>query len=208
MTSEIIQLDSGRMDAAAATLAAAFDADPIYSAVFPSAADRQRYLMPFWRGVVRTALLHHAVYTADDAAGVAAWLPPGHPTITLMDNLKTGFALQRSVVAFPGPARKRFLEFVDYVDPIHKELMAGRRHWYLWVLGFRPDRQGQGLGGKLIAPVLARADQNGLPCYLETETESNVAFYRRQGFEVAREGTVMDGTLRLWMMVREPAPAS
>jgi ribosomal protein S18 acetylase RimI-like enzyme len=78
--------------------------------------------------------------------------------------------------------------------------MRKRRHWYLWVLGVQPDRQGQGFGGQLMAPILSQADRDGLPCYLETESERNVAFYRKHGFEVAHEGDIPGYGLRLWMM--------
>ena len=38
---------------------------------------------------------------------------------------------------------------------------------------------------------LAIADAEGLGCYLETETEENVAYYRRHGFEVRTEWDLM-----------------
>lgn len=59
-------------------------------------------------------------------------------------------------------------------------------HWYLQVLGIRREAQGQGLGSRLLRPVLARADRDGLPCYLETADPANLAFYARFGFELAR----------------------
>lgn len=201
----ITPLLSTQLDAATATLTAAFDADPIYTFVLPEAAGRARYLPPFWRAVTRNALLHGHAYAAPDAAGIALWMPPGREALSLRDSLRTGFSLQRAITAFPAEARRRFLAFVDYADPIHEELMSKRPHWYLWVLGVRPERQGQGLGGQLIAPALALADRDGLTCYLETESERNVAFYRRHGFEVAREGEVPGYGLRLWMMARPGA---
>ena len=51
-------------------------------------------------------------------------------------------------------------------------------HWYLEVLGTRPDRQGEGLGSALIRHGLERAEQDGLPAYLESSKESNVAVLR------------------------------
>lgn len=56
------------------------------------------------------------------------------------------------------------------------------------------------------APVLARADREGMPCYLETETEGNVAFYRKRGFQVVSAGLVPGQSLRIWTMLRAPAP--
>jgi ribosomal protein S18 acetylase RimI-like enzyme len=79
-----------------------------------------------------------------------------------------------------------------------------RPHWYLWALGVDPPYQGQGVGGQLLQPVLAEADAAGLPCYLETETERNVAFYRKHGFDVATAGPDPRQGVMVWTMVREP----
>jgi len=46
------------------------------------------------------------------------------------------------------------------------------------------------------------AEREGVPCYLETETEGNVAFYQRRGFEVVHEAEIGDPAFRLWFMVR------
>jgi ribosomal protein S18 acetylase RimI-like enzyme len=77
-------------------------------------------------------------------------------------------------------------------------------HWYLWGLGVEPSRQGQGIGGMLIQPVLARADASGLPCYLETMNEKNVPFYEKHGFKIVSDAEVPRHGLRVWAMLREP----
>jgi GNAT superfamily N-acetyltransferase len=61
------------------------------------------------------------------------------------------------------------------------------------ILGVGPEWQGQGVGSQLLQSVLARADADGVPCYLETGTEPNLRFYRRHGFEVAIEDDVPGG---------------
>jgi ribosomal protein S18 acetylase RimI-like enzyme len=99
--------------------------------------------------------------------------------------------------------RKEFLAVLAYMDKIHKREAPGP-HWYLWALGVEPGHQGQGIGSRLIQPVLARADKDGVPCYLETQTEGNVAFYQKQGFEVVSDGWVPEQEIRVWTMLREP----
>jgi hypothetical protein len=42
----------------------------------------------------------------------------------------------------------------------------------------------------LLRPALARADAEGVPCYLETQNVRNVRFYRKQGFRVVSDGEV------------------
>ena len=64
-------------------------------------------------------------------------------------------------------------------------------HWYLAVLGTDPSFQRTGAGTALLEPVLARVDAEGLPAYLETQKEANLAWYGRFGFDVverARSG--------------------
>ena len=59
------------------------------------------------------------------------------------------------------------------------------------MLATHPDWQRTGYGAALMGEVFAIADTEGLGCYLETETEENVAYYRRHGFEVRTEWDLM-----------------
>jgi GNAT superfamily N-acetyltransferase len=77
----------------------------------------------------------------------------------------------------------------------------------LFYLGVTPMRQGQGTGSALLQPVLARADTDQLPCYLETGVARNVPFYERRGFQVVAEGALPRGGPPLWAMVRAPRGA-
>jgi GNAT superfamily N-acetyltransferase len=86
---------------------------------------------------------------------------------------------------------------------LHHTAMAGD-HWYLAFIGMEPSRQGRGLGGALLGPVLARAHHKRVPCYLETFLARNVPFYRRHGFKVVAEGTLPESGLAFWTMRREP----
>ena len=51
-------------------------------------------------------------------------------------------------------------------------------HLYLFTIGTRKAARGKGLGKTLMAPVLAAADRDGLPCYLENSNPANTGFYR------------------------------
>ncbi len=59
-------------------------------------------------------------------------------------------------------------------------------------------------GVALIRQVLARADAEGLPCYLESANPRNLPFYKRHGFEVVVEGELPGEGPPLWTMKREP----
>src|SRR5262249_61464054 len=65
-----------------------------------------------------------------------------------------------------------------------------------------PDRQGQGLGGKLLDVVFDRLDATHMPAYLETSTEGNVAWYRHHGFELQHEVRPAAAGPPIWTMWR------
>jgi ribosomal protein S18 acetylase RimI-like enzyme len=75
-------------------------------------------------------------------------------------------------------------------------------HWYLFILGVEQAAQGQGLGSALLAHMLARVDADGMPAYLESSKERNLALYGRHGFEVTAEVVIPSGP-RIWPMWRE-----
>jgi GNAT superfamily N-acetyltransferase len=54
--------------------------------------------------------------------------------------------------------------------------------------------RGQGLGRRLVEAVTARADEEGMPCYLESSKGMpNLAIYERLGFEGVSEIECVDG---------------
>ena len=56
---------------------------------------------------------------------------------------------------------------------------------------------------------LARADQEDVPCFLETSNERNVAFYERFGFAIAETTTLGRGGPKAWACgeIARAAPA-
>jgi len=200
---KIISLAPSKKELAVETLAQAFQDDPIYTYVFPTIEERLLYTARLAEAMVICCLRYGRVDTTVEVAGVACWLSPGQAEMNLWRSLRTGFALPRAVIAFPKEARERMLGMVEHMDKVHKQTMD-RPHWYLWMIGVKPGSQGQGLGSSLLRPVLNQADAESTPCYLETETESNVAFYEKRGFAIATTENVPGHDLKLWTMIREP----
>jgi len=73
-------------------------------------------------------------------------------------------------------------------------------HWYLSTLGVEPSHQRSGVGTALLDAWLRVVDRSAHPAYLETDSESNVAFYRRAGFEVSNQTEIMG--VAVWCMLR------
>jgi ribosomal protein S18 acetylase RimI-like enzyme len=98
----------------------------------------------------------------------------------------------------------RFGRLIALRDDMDKHHPMERPHAYLWFLGVTREAQGHGVGSRLLKVASARLDAQGLPAYLETQTERNLALYRRAGFEVISEHRPRPDAPRLWSMWREP----
>jgi len=182
---------------AAAMLVRAFDDDPISNFIFGGDRRRRRGLHSFFTAQLRREYLPLGeVYTTDGLGGVAVWGPPDrrrHPLRELAELLPTAPFLA-------GPNAVRALRLLMEVDALHPK----EPHWYLATLGTDPDLQGRGIGSALLGPVLARADEEGVPAYLESSKARNVPLYARFGFEVVEELRSGTGAPPMWRMWREP----
>ena len=58
---------------------------------------------------------------------------------------------------------------------------------HLQLLGTSPDHQSKGLGATAMMIGIRRAEQQGVPCYLESSNPKNVPFYKRHGFKIVEE---------------------
>ncbi len=200
MNLEKASLPPERSAEAAGVLARAFLNDPFYRYVMPDPDGRPERI-GWWMACLVRYGLRYGVIEVDcaPAAGAAIWLPPSQPMI---DPLRMGSAgLVLAPFRLGLTAFRRLLEVDRVWDGLHRR--EPRPHWYLLAIGVDPDRQGQGIGGGLLRSGLARADAAGLPCYLETMTDRDVAFYRKHGFTVVAEGRIGNGS-PFWTMRRPP----
>jgi len=188
-------LGAADVGATAAMLYRAFEDDPISAAIFPAGRHREKGLQAFFSIQMRTIYLDPGTsWLAEDGSAAALWLPPGHAS----GGLRTLLRLT-PVVGHIGRNLVRTLRLLAAIDSEHPKAP----HWYLGVLGTDPPCQGKGYGSALMAPALARADATGMPAYLESSKERNLAFYARFGFEVMKELKVR-GMPPLWPMWRKP----
>lgn len=200
-----VRLPASRVREAAAVLTRAFMEDPLYVRLLPSREERARRLPPLWRGLLRYGLRYGVVEAAPGLAGVACWLRPGSEDVTPGRVLRTGLAFPGALLRLPGGARRALLAMAPELDRLRRGIVGGPA-WYLWALGVEPSSQGRGIGGALLARGLARADRDGLPCYLETMNERDLGFYERYGFRVAHAGRLPRCGVRFWALLR-PARA-
>ena len=186
-----------RIEAASAMLARAFQDDPAWEWVVPS-AERRAALLP-WLFRVNFEVTEAEVWVTDgDLDGCARWLPPGRPEIHIGPML-------RALVATPIRVREgtsRFLAYGRAVEAMRASAVP-ERHWYLAGIGVEPGRRRNGIGSALMQPGFEASARDGVPCALLTNSEANLAFYESHGFEVVREGQTPEDGPRAWMMRRK-----
>jgi GNAT superfamily N-acetyltransferase len=97
----------------------------------------------------------------------------------------------------------RLMETGWLVGDVHERAIS-EPHWYLNILGVRPERQRRGIGGRLLTHMLARLDRERIPIYLDTGRPENVPYYQRHGFVLAAQGYDDVSGLTVFGLRRDP----
>jgi len=175
----------------ARTSSRAFVDDPVMRWLIPDDDEYERDHLAFFGGVARRWMATESLWCTDDGVALAGWMPPGRPEVDIGD---VGPRIEH-----PAWRVEKFKALAGVMDTN----TPAEPHWYLNMLATHPDWQRQGLGVSLMQVVFEIADTDGLPCYLETETVENVAYYLQNGFEIRTEWDLpLDGP-HMWGMFRK-----
>jgi len=183
--------------------ARAFQNDPFFEFMSPQAMVRARGLAIFCRSYVSVMGDAGHVLAARQPdgrlVGVAAWVKPGRFPLPPASQVRQLGAAFRALLLRPRALviGSKYLLAVEKAHP-HERL------WYLQLLVVDPAVQRIGIGTLLQRPQLAQADEDGLPCYVETQNSDNLPYYGRFGYEVVEELRPVRGGPPIWTLRREP----
>jgi ribosomal protein S18 acetylase RimI-like enzyme len=175
------------------TATKAFSDDPLLRWFFPAEAEYAEFVPQMIAYLCRRWQATESQWCTDDGVALAGWVPPGRPEVDVP---------RPSIVH----SEERLAKF-EALNAARIEHTPTEPHWYLNMLATHPDWQRQGLGALLMGAVFAIADEHGVPCFLETESAENVAYYRRHQYEVRSEWDLaIDGDAgpHMWGMLRRP----
>lgn len=181
------------LDRLTATLAAAFENDPLWTWAFPG-ADK---LDAWWGFLIQSALRYPSVWIAGDCEAVSVWIPPGASELTDAEQERVE-PLLRELLGSRAPQVIQLLERFEESHP------TGTPHYYLSLFGTHPAHRGHGIGMRLLAKNLGRIDDEAMPAYLESSNPANDRRYECVGFERLGSFSTPDGSHSVSMMWREP----
>lgn len=131
--------------------------------------------------------------------GATLWLPPGvTANFGRLTMLKLAMGLARH--ASKG-ARARAEALGRKMHQHH----PSEPHYYLFTIATRETARGKGVGKELLDPMLAHADRERMPVYLENSNPANSGFYVSRGFERTALFEAEDGGPVMEPMWREPS---
>jgi ribosomal protein S18 acetylase RimI-like enzyme len=203
VTVSITALDPAKIDQAADVLARGMLDNPMHIAVYGSDPVRRMHsLRRVFRNLMpMLSMANHSIVAIDEfgeIVGVCGILAPGSckPTI----DQKKRFMQGAMMIGPDAMVRMgRWLSAWQALDP-------NICHWHIGPLAVDMPFQGMGIGSALMNHLCAKLDQSGDAAYLETDDSGNVDFYKRFGFEVIAEQTVLG--IPNWFMLRQPRQAA
>jgi ribosomal protein S18 acetylase RimI-like enzyme len=178
-------------------LDASFTDDPVSCWVFPTEEHRRARHAGLMGLFTDVTYEDGYIDVTEDGTAAALWVEfpaEPHPAEEGVDEA----VLAREAV---DPDNERVEQIARWTAGIHP---TGRAHVYLWMIAVAPDRQGEGLGTALMAPVLERCDREGVPAYLEASNARSRALYERLGFVFTGTALDLPDGPSMWPMWREP----
>ncbi|KAH7165779.1 acyl-CoA N-acyltransferase [Dactylonectria macrodidyma] len=181
MTFQMRKAVSADIPALCAVYFSAFSDTMIGRQVFPPGSKAS---LEFWTESLTKDLedanfevLVMTTHSEDDSdeviVGYAKWVRPGTPV-----------EMPPPADAWPQDGNPGLaVEFFGGLAAAHSRTMDGRPHWYLELIGVRKEWMGKGAASPLMRWGVDRADEDGLPCFLEA-TPNGRGMYEKYGFRV------------------------
>jgi GNAT superfamily N-acetyltransferase len=197
----LVRLNKFHAKSATEVLSQSFQNDQSLKHYFPDELARKRIAPYLFSVIVLSGIQYGEAYaTSPNLEGVAVWISSDNYPITYWGLLRSVPLSTIFFIGMYGGFRMRSVR--ERTDAVHKRL-APFKHWFLQIIGVDPKFQGKGYAGKLLKPMLARIDEEGLPCYLDTLNEINVTLYEHFGFKIIEKAIIPQTSFTNLAMLRE-----
>jgi GNAT superfamily N-acetyltransferase len=158
-------------------LCQSFQNDPQINYILGSNGNKNKKLMRLMAYSFEFGLANGKVEISEDKNSVAIWKSSNSKKMTInlfYESILFFFTFGWSGINRISAMEKKIAAF--YPD---KTIFN-----YLWILGTNPNEQGKGYGTAILSKAINNFEQNKVPIYLETSTDSNLKYYQRKRFEL------------------------
>ena len=201
-SNDLLRLSDRHIIEATNVFTEAFMDYPLFKYMVGDSSARSSIYPHFFRLLVKHTIRFGWAYTtSENMEGIALWLPGERSDISLWSNLTSG-AIDLLLAAGLRIAY-RSMVFTEFASKLHHEVI-NRPHIYLFQIGVKKKHRGKGYARKLMRPMMAHADSEEKPIYLETHDESNLSVYRHYQFETIRHEKIPGSDVNHWAMIRTP----
>lgn len=188
---EVCRLGQDWREQIATTVALAFAEDPVWQWLV--GIDRTLTLdeaLPLARGLVARSSAADEIHGFRDHRAIALWSAPAGQVTEEIAAASEAQAepFWTAIAEQVGGGMERLGALAETMRANHPD----EPHWYLSIVGVRPGLQGQGLGTRVLAPMLDRCDRLGIATYLESSNPRNHSLYHRLGYDDLGDITVLD----------------
>ena len=199
MPIEVRRATAADIPALAGVLARAFRRDPMVVWPFVTGEDLETRIRTHFEQLDGRLAAQGWMHTAAGGDGVMALIPPHVEARTRAIDQES----VRGMAGLTPDGGRRYERFWTWIETCHPD----EPHWLLDQLAVDTPAQGRGIGRAMLELAIEHAAADGLPLFLETGTERNVALYRRFGFVEMQAADAPGGGPRVWFMRRDPEPA-
>jgi len=200
----LFKLTSAYVEKAIQVAGSAFQDDPVTMFTYPDERERKQKLQYGFYMLYKYGIKHGLTYaTSKNLEGITIWLPPKKTYPSTWTMMRYGGFYTIRKVGLKIKAMKRTMAIFNYEDEKHKELVP-YDHWYFQNIAVKPEEQGKGYGRLLINTMIKNIESDGLPIYVETNTDKNVLIYQKYGFEILEHVIIPKTDVPLWCMLRKP----
>ena len=181
----------------------AFENDPTMVFAYPDEKVRKQNSPYGFYMLYNYGIKYGLAYaTSKNLEGITIWLPPDKTYPSTWTMMRYGGFYVMRKIGLKLKVMKRTMKVFNYEEERHKHYVP-YDHWYFQNIAVKPEEQGKGYGGLLISTMLKTIESDGLPIYVETNTEKSVSIYQKYGFEIIEHTIIPETDVPLWCMLRK-----
>ncbi len=171
-------------------LTAAFKDNKSVNYILPPKGDKEKRLRRLMSYSFDVCHLFGNVFLSADRKAAALIVYPDKKRTTLK-SIRLDLKLAFQCIGIPNLTKAMKRE--SAIKKIHPAIPFS----YLWFIGVKPENQNAGLGTVLLKEIMNYSQSQNRPVLLETSTERNLPWYKKNQFEIYAE---LDFGYRLFFM--------